>query len=985
VGSVSRPAAAYLSRYADAAIEGCWLLAAVIAPLYLDLARAQPGLARGQFVQIVVAFMALLWVVQRLAARRAAVLPAASAPPAAPPGQRWRGPLKLPAGAPLVALALAFVGTTLLATVFSPVPGVAFWGSYLRDEGAVALVAYTLLFLIVADRLRTRAQLDRLMNLLLATSVPVCLYALAQATRLDPLTWQTNVAGRMTATAGNAIFLAAYLGLLAPLTLWRLRDPERPAGQGSGSWLGALVLPAGVAVLAAFFGVSAGRPQTWWATPALLAAFSLVVALLPPFALPARLGGAAIAQRLRRLAYLGLLALQVLVIVLTASRGPVVGLVGAVAVAMAFAAWRARQWRYLAAVGGALLVLGAGLALLWIPNSPALPLAERVPLLRRFADVRSGETGARLQIWNAVAETVARPASAGPTADPLPVVRTWIGYGPESVVYVLNRVLPPPTELEGVLGEFWDRAHNASMDRLVTTGLVGLAVYVALMLAIVGAALRRIPARDGAFGWGLYFALAVALLSHLFETQFSMWALPGWAIFWLLAGVAVGVPGLDRRVPAAATAGRDAAPAPAALDGAARAAHPLAPPLAAEEAAPSRPRWRPVIVYTGLVGLVVVLAALLPLPALALPTTILVVVVALAAPLVVALAVTPIAAAPPTDPVEPAPRRSPGRRRAVGVAILVLVLALGLSAHQIRTLAADGAFRRAELAQGRGDLAGAVVAAQEAVRLAPDQPEYYHVLGQYYAAFGGVRPAQDAAPEPRPTEIAVASPGLLARDQLFTLGRFSLEEALRQHPLESRYYLTFGELYRYWGEAAVNPLRLLDAIGLFERAAALKPNDVEIQTGLGDALLIRGERARGLAAARHATALLPSYWYPFDVAARAHQTLGQQPQALAAASRAIELAPDKRGIKTATNFDIERLRQVIRQAIASGQTAVRPGALVLALPSQTPYQLDGAGQKRRFVSLQAAQNCGYRADEAPRVSDVVLAEVPAGPDHPRCP
>src|SRR3982751_742250 len=100
---MARPTARYLSRYADTAVEGCWLLAAVIAPLYLDLGRAQPGLARGQFIQIVVTFMALLWVVQRLAARRAAAVPPATIPPSTPPpGQRWRGPLKLPSGAPLV-------------------------------------------------------------------------------------------------------------------------------------------------------------------------------------------------------------------------------------------------------------------------------------------------------------------------------------------------------------------------------------------------------------------------------------------------------------------------------------------------------------------------------------------------------------------------------------------------------------------------------------------------------------------------------------------------------------------------------------------------------------------------------------------------------------------------------------------------------------------------------------------------------------------
>src|SRR5579885_3329988 len=102
-----------------------------------------------------------------------------------------------------VVLAAAYVGTTLLATVLSPLPAIAFWGSYLRGEGAVAVASYAVLFLVVADRLRHRAQLDRLVSVLLATSLPVCLYAVPQAMGHDPFGLQ-NTGGRAAATAGNA-------------------------------------------------------------------------------------------------------------------------------------------------------------------------------------------------------------------------------------------------------------------------------------------------------------------------------------------------------------------------------------------------------------------------------------------------------------------------------------------------------------------------------------------------------------------------------------------------------------------------------------------------------------------------------------------------------------------------------------------------------------------------------------------------------------
>src|SRR5205823_4144521 len=51
-------------RYANAALEACWLSVAALVPLYVDPLRAQSGLARGQLLQVLAIFMALLWLLQ---------------------------------------------------------------------------------------------------------------------------------------------------------------------------------------------------------------------------------------------------------------------------------------------------------------------------------------------------------------------------------------------------------------------------------------------------------------------------------------------------------------------------------------------------------------------------------------------------------------------------------------------------------------------------------------------------------------------------------------------------------------------------------------------------------------------------------------------------------------------------------------------------------------------------------------------------------
>ncbi len=956
---VSPPTAASLARYADAALEGGWLVAAALVPLYMDLLRAQPSLARGQLLQVLALWMALVWALRWVAARQAA---AGTGPPAGRLPGAWWAPLKLPGGAPLVALAGAYAGTTLLATALAPVPGVALWGAYLRGEGAAATLAYMVLFLVVADRLRTRAQLDRLVNVLLAASVPVCLYAVAQAAGFDPIVWGRGVSGRVVATGGNAIFLAAYLILLVPLTVWRLREAAMPiAGARRGSWVGPLVLAGAIGTLALVFAAAVTRPQAWWGVPALLAGFALLVAVLPPFALPPALGGAPAARRCRLLGYGALLALQLLVIVLTASRGPVVGLAVAVVVATGLAAWRARRWRQLAVVG-AMVALGmAGVGALWMPNSPLLPLAERVPLVRRIADLRLGETGARLQVWRTVAEALERGGPVGEAPDLLAAARPWIGYGPESVVYQLNRVLPPPRALELMLGEFWDRAHNASLDRLLTTGLLGLVAYWALVLTVIVVALRRAPPRAGAWGWGLYHALGVALLAHFVESQFSMLALPGEAVFWLLAGVAVGPPGLDQPSPASSAPRR-------------RPARGRAGPGAAE-APGEAPGWGLAALYAGAAVIVTLLLLQAPAPSALLVAAGLLVAALLLAPTVAGFALRQPVAGEPPGAVGPA----------LGAALVALGLALALGAHQVRVLAADVAFRRAETSQVAGSYSGAITAAQQAVRLAPDQPEYYHILGQYFGALAGTtRTPPLPGFVPSLDAVRDSDPARLGRDQLFALGDLSVREAVRLDPLEARYHLTLGELHRYWAEVAETPGPLAVALASFERAARLKPNDVEVHAGIADTLLLRGEAAAAAERARYAAGLLPTYWYPYAVEARAQRRLDQPAEALRAAGDALTWAVRGPGQKQASAHDLERLREIVRWAIASGRTPLRPGVLARGAGSHPVYLIDDAGQKRWLVSEAALQSCGYTQQQVQLFADALLAEVPSGPDIAGC-
>lgn len=343
----------------------------------------------------------------------------------------------------LVRAALAVVAIEGVATVLSIVPRVSFFGSPERAQGWLQLAACAVLFAATTAVARVPERRRRLVGALIAGSVPVAVYALAQAARLEVVPGAVESALRVFGTLSNPIFLGAYLMLLVPLTLWRL----------------------GAALMG-------GRP--------LVAGAYTLVALL-----------------------------QLTALVLSASRGPLVGLMAGLVVlglGWAAAAGRRRAVGWAVGVGAAAAVF---LGVLAMPGSPLAGLRD-APVVGRLAQIGETTTGSqavRLGIWRAVARTMQAPAD--PNADNRPLnapvhlkrglVKKWlVGHGPEMQRYVM---LPyGDTYLGGKAqaDRLVDRAHDVPFDVLLTAGLPGLAARLwwwAAWLAACVAALGLAPDR----------------------------------------------------------------------------------------------------------------------------------------------------------------------------------------------------------------------------------------------------------------------------------------------------------------------------------------------------------------------------------------------------------------------------------------------------------------------------------------------------------
>ncbi len=137
-------------------------------------------------------------------------------------GSRKQGTLSNSLRNPIWKAVAVLAVVNILSTLMSIAPHLSWWGSYERMQGLYTTLGYMVLFGVAADKLRSPAQYRRLQFALILTSVPVALYAIVQSFGLDPIAWETTFFGRSASTLGNPIFLGAYLIMVIPITSERM-------------------------------------------------------------------------------------------------------------------------------------------------------------------------------------------------------------------------------------------------------------------------------------------------------------------------------------------------------------------------------------------------------------------------------------------------------------------------------------------------------------------------------------------------------------------------------------------------------------------------------------------------------------------------------------------------------------------------------------------------------------------------------------------
>ena len=406
-------------------MEASWLLGLVLTPLFFDIFSSRVFEPDKITLLRSLALAALAAWLIKLISERGLHFEASRSNYAS-----WKGLLR----APLVIPVLVLMAVYIISTIFSVSPHASLFGSYQRLQGTYTTFSYLVLFAVVAANLRRRAQVDRAITIAIITSLPIALYGIIQHYKLDPLPWGGDTTERVTGNLGNAIFLAAYLIMTAPVALGR--------------------------VVTSFHGILTDPDSK---------------------RLPFNVIRAAI--------YIFIFAVNLVAIYFSGSRGPWLGLMAGFFFFFVLLSlqWRARTLT-LITVGIAAL-LAVFLVVLNIPNGPLEALRDK-PGIGRLGDVfdTQGGTGkVRDLIWQGVVKLVL-PHSPITQPDGTPdrwnVLRPLIGYGPEALYVAYNRFYPPDLAHIEARNASPDRSHNETWDAVANTGLLGLASYLLLFVGV---------------------------------------------------------------------------------------------------------------------------------------------------------------------------------------------------------------------------------------------------------------------------------------------------------------------------------------------------------------------------------------------------------------------------------------------------------------------------------------------------------------------
>jgi len=368
-----------------------------------------------------------------------------------------------------------------LSTIASITPSVSFWGSWNREAGLLTLLCWILFCLILVQNLRRRQQLYRIVYTLLLSSAIVALLGILQ--HYFPQAMQhffhTAISSRVASTTGNTLSLSAFLAMVIPLNmafivrLWGNRQKAT-----SKRMLVALLV---LLVL-----------QFWclW-----LAQYSvtLLLFIVSTAVFIALLG---VVKKNRNILSAGVIIILVLVITAASLVAPM---------------------------------------LLTDDGAAELEGSDLSTILTQEELLSISLGSYRVEYWKSAIDIVMHTPEIAFYNDSLNPLRSLIGYGPETFIVTFQSVFPE--DLKSIYthySEMVDRPHNHYLYLVTTSGILGLAAFIAILAVffyLCWSYLRKAALEIDKL---LLIAFMAAMLQYMADSFFNPSTLSAELVFWLL-------------------------------------------------------------------------------------------------------------------------------------------------------------------------------------------------------------------------------------------------------------------------------------------------------------------------------------------------------------------------------------------------------------------------------------------------------------------
>ena len=826
-----------LGKFCDRFIETGWLSAVALIPLYVNFFSFRGhSVGKAYLLQALVLLMAVAWVIKLAEGAADRGLRSALA-------ALWKNPLAVPVA--------AYVLVLFATTAASIAPALSLHGSFGWLQGTSTTLTYIAFFCLMVLNLRGQEQFDRIISVLLLTSIPVALYALCQEFGMDPL---SHLGTRATlhwaarSTLGNHIFLGAYLIMVMPWTAARLIKTVEDSVESPppASW-GVVFLGVGSILLqnlllAVFLVLGSINWRIWWATlPVLLSYLSLALwtarlrRKLPPLAAVA--------------GYSFLFSLQAIALLFTQARGPWVGALAGALVFGLLIALRRRQRRLFAGVVGLSLAVALFAAILNIPQGPLEPLRRYVFLgrLGSLSESDSGSVRFRLNMWGTMGRLLSTWPEIAPSSGWLAPVRPLVGYGPETLSISSEKVLAPALGREETWLTDHGQAHNDFLQHFAEMGLLGLTAFVIIVVAFYRTSLKSLWKSADKTHQLYTVAIVTAVTAHLIELQFGVAVTATRMLFWAFLALAIFLnkPPMEEQTETP------------------------------REEGPLRRRW---LILGGAFMLFLVAVAAVKIKAQAAETGL---ILGFGGMLVGMMLMT-LAFGPSGEE-----RRARWRNWWIYITAVVVV-GVYLYQNSFQPLLAHAFFWQGMIAEQRQQPLPGALAYQQAVSANPSEEIYHAALGKALAQVGFLLLKENNNSKPpeefKPTALLARTIGpealvKLGGEGVLALAEAALQEARRIQPLNPRRVFELGQLNHYWGVEG-KPERLDAALRYYEETAQMSPARLLVFVEWAMAHLAKHQWMEALKRIEAARAAGHESWLIHYVLALTHQQLGDKKRAL---------------------------------------------------------------------------------------------------------